>query len=133
MLSYAVSTLSASSRPDSIIFLASASSHVQSTAPTIPRLGLEGRALLLRADGQGVRLLRVRRAGLQRCARRAQAVEALHPGEAGAGVRDGARDREEVAALPRRRAGPEVRPGQGAGEASGGCGYVRGAGFYGEE
>ena len=79
-----------------------------------PRLGLEGRALLLRAGGQGVRLLRVRRAGLQRRARRAQAVQALHPGEARAGVRDGARDREEVAALPRRRARAEVGAGQGA-------------------
>ena len=62
----------------------------------------------------GVRLLRVRRAGLQRRARRAQAVQALHPGEARAGVRDGARDREEVAALPRRRARAEVGAGQGA-------------------
>ena len=99
-----------------------------------PRLGLEGRALLLRGGGQGVRLLRVRRAGLQRRARGAQAVEALHPGEARAGVRDGARDREEVAALPRRRAGAEVWAGQGADRRGvRGCGYVRGAGFYGEE
>ncbi len=36
------------------------------------------------------------------------------PGEARAGVRDGARDREEVAALPRRRARAEVGAGQGA-------------------
>lgn len=38
MISYAVSILSASSRPDSSIFLASASSRAQSTVPSIPRV-----------------------------------------------------------------------------------------------
>lgn len=38
LISYAASTLPASSRPVSIIFLASASSRAQSTASSIPRL-----------------------------------------------------------------------------------------------
>ena len=38
MISYAASILSASSRPDSIIFLASASSRAQSTVPSTPRV-----------------------------------------------------------------------------------------------
>ena len=38
LISYAASILSASSRPDSIIFLASASSRAQSTVPSTPRV-----------------------------------------------------------------------------------------------
>lgn len=44
MISYVASILFASSRPDSIIFLTSASSRVQSTVPPIPRCGPHRRA-----------------------------------------------------------------------------------------
>lgn len=44
MISYVASILFASSRPDSIIFLTSASSSAQSTVPPIPRCGPHRRA-----------------------------------------------------------------------------------------
>lgn len=78
------------------------------------RLGLEGQIFLLQGGGQDVRLLRAQRTRLQRSPCSAQVIQALHSGETRAGMRNSARDREEVAALPRRQAGSEVGAGQSA-------------------
>ena len=96
------------------------------------RLGLGVGVLLLRAGGQGVRLLRVRRAGLQRRARRAQAVRRYTPARleraCGMALATGKRSPRYRDVEPVLRSGQDRAP---AGEASGDCGYVRGAGFYG--